>query len=287
MGSKELTLHTYFLKLSRKYNLNMKKLSRKKGQHFLIDENTIKREIQIADVHTGDIVLEIGAGLGFLTRYLLKKAKKVIAIELDKTFFKILTSEFSHIDSLTLIQGDILKLPELPEFTKIVSNIPYCITSPLFEKMTSWNFHSATLIIQHDVAKRLVANPKTKEYGKLTIFMKTNFEISLFDIVPPESFYPPPKVTSQIIQLIPLTTKFIWTPLAKSILAALFNRKHKKVKHNLKVFYNQQKLSSPIIQKIKNQISEYLERRSIELSIEEVLYIINTLVKTVMADMNE
>ena len=287
MEDNKTKFSSYFLRVYKKYNLRAKRLSHRKGQHFLIDESVIKREVQIANIQPDDIVLEIGAGLGFLTMFLVKKAEKVIAIELDKTFFNILNLEFSLVNNLTLIRGDVLKTTNLPPFTKIVSNIPYSITSPLFEKMALWNFTSATLIIQSDVAKRLLAKPKTREYGKLTVFINSLFEIYLFDIIYPHSFYPPPRVTSQIIKLVPLKKRYTWTPIAKAILMSLFNRKHKKVRNNLKFFYAQQHLPDATIQKIKDSLSQYLDQRCVNLSTEEILDIIDDIIKIVVDDSDD
>ena len=139
------------------------------GQHFLIDLSVADREVGYAKLIKNDIVLEIGPGQGVITRLLAQKAKQVIAIEIDQRLVDKLKKTLPG--NVTLISGDALSVDfqTLPRFTKIVSNLPFEISSPITFKFLESSFSRGILIYQKDFAKRLVALPGTKEYSRLTV----------------------------------------------------------------------------------------------------------------------
>ena len=180
------------------------------GQNFLIDEDTINTIVKSAEIKKEDCVIEIGPGLGTLTKELVKKAGKVICIELDSKMISILKDRFS--EEVILINQDVLKvnLKELIEeqkkekYTiKIVANLPYYITTPIVMKLLEerLDIESITIMIQKEVAERLACIPGEKETGAITysVYYYSNAEGILE--VPNNSFIPEPEVTSEVIKL--------------------------------------------------------------------------------------
>lgn len=198
------------------YLTRAKKFKTKKrlGQNFLVDENIINTIIKEANLQPNDTVLEIGPGAGFVTEKLAQAAEKVIAVELDKDAVSVIKN--LPYKNITIIHQDILtvdfdKILEKP--VKIVANIPYYITSPILSHVLGeidqpeWKNRELTkeiiLMVQYEVAKRLVANEKSpsKEYGLLSILVNYWCETELICKVPANSFYPAPKVDSAVIKL--------------------------------------------------------------------------------------
>ncbi len=191
-----------------KYNITANK---NYGQNFLIDENIVKSIVEKAEVCKNDLVIEIGPGLGTLTKYLLDSAGKVICIELDYNVLKILNDRFSLYSNFELINNDVLKvnLKELieknHEFSnvKVVANLPYYITTPIIMKLLEekLNLKSITVMVQKEVALRLTETPGGKETGSITYSINyyTNPQIVLN--VSKECFIPSPKVDSAVIKL--------------------------------------------------------------------------------------
>ena len=197
--------------IMKKYNIRPNKSY---GQNFLVDENVIQKIVESSEITNDDLVIEIGPGLGSLTKYLLEKAKKVIAVEIDKKMIKILNDRFSLYKNFELLNKDILKVnlnqvikkeKELSNIknAKIVANLPYYITTPIIMKLLEdkLDLESITVMIQKEVADRLIATPGDKETGAITysvFFYATSTSILE---VPNSSFIPEPEVTSEVIKL--------------------------------------------------------------------------------------
>ncbi len=173
------------------------------GQHFLGNSAIAEREVSYAALTKDDVVLEIGPGKGIITNILARYAKQVIAIEIDKTLVTQL--EKSLPSNVTLIEQDALTVDftRLPPFTKIVSNLPFEISSPITFKFLESSFSKAILMYQKDFALRLVASPGTKEYSRLTVAVYYKAHCRILEDVSRESFSPAPKVDSCIVELIP------------------------------------------------------------------------------------
>ena len=169
-------------------------------QYFIINKGVIERAVRYADVNKEDTVLEIGPGLGFLTREIAEKAGKVIAIERDKKLVPVLENELSDLDNVELIFDDVLKI-NLPEFNKVVSNIPYSISAPLSEKFLNYNFDLAVLFFQKEFAYRMIKRPGQEGYGRLSVMAQHYNEVTIKEVVPRGSFYPQPKVDSVVVLL--------------------------------------------------------------------------------------
>jgi len=174
------------------------------GQIFLHDPTILKGIIEAAELERDDLVVEIGPGLGRLTRMLAEKVKRVIAIEIDFALFEKLKTELADFKNVELIREDALKYPyeNLPKF-KVVSNIPYYITTPLIFRLLKArkNLISVTLTLQKEVAERIVARPGGKDYGRLSIMVQYHVEPKLKFIIPKGAFRPVPKVDSAVLHM--------------------------------------------------------------------------------------
>ena len=192
------------------------RLSKRFGQNFLIDRNHLLRVVDSAQLTSDDAVLEVGPGVGTLTVELAKRADKVVSLELDRSLETILSEVVSPYPNVTVLWQDALKV-DLPALiaeqfgdrpVKVVANIPYNITSPLLVLFLEnrQRFASITLMVQKEVAERLKAAPDTDNYGAITVFTQFHASIKVTGIVPRGSFFPPPKVDSAVVHLVPYAT---------------------------------------------------------------------------------
>ena len=210
------------------------------GQHFLIDSSIANREVQYAQLKKDDVVLEIGPGTGIITQLLARKAQQVIAIEIDKRLVEKLKTTLPK--NVTLISGDVLSVDFhlLPRFSKIVSNLPFQISSPVTFKFLKSSFLKAILIYQKDFAERLVAHPGEKEYSRLTVTTTYKAHCRKLEDVPRTSFSPVPKVDSSIVEIV-LRKKppFIVNneQFFLTLTRQLFNHRRKKIRYIIKKMY--------------------------------------------------
>lgn len=174
------------------------------GQNFLYDPAILKRIIDVSDISSDDLVVEIGPGPGRLTRLLAESAERVIGIELDRGLYERLKKEFAEYGNIELIHSDALKFDyeKLPQF-KVVANIPYYITTPIIFRLIECkkNLKSMTLTLQREVAERIVAKPGNKDYGVLSIMAQYHTVPSLKFIIPRGAFRPVPKVDSAVLYM--------------------------------------------------------------------------------------
>lgn len=218
------------------------------GQNFLIDEKAVETILDVSDISKDDIVVEIGPGLGFVTEHLIKLAKKVYAVELDED----MVNEISKIDvdNLEIVHNDILKtdLSEFGSNLKVVANIPYYITSPILahllgevndlENKNRNSISQVVLMVQYEVAKRLVANEKSpsKEFGILSILAQFWANVEFVKKVGARSFFPAPKVDSAIVKLTvrkePLL-KLTNYDFFKKVVKGCFATRRKNIKNSL------------------------------------------------------
>lgn len=178
------------------------------GQNFLIDNSVLEDIVEGAEVNKEDFIIEIGPGVGTLTRELLKKAKRVCAVELDSELIPILNEELKDFNNFELINKDVLQVDmrsiigEEPS-TKLVANLPYYVTTPIITKLITedYRFKSLTIMIQKEVAERIISKPDCKEYGALSILVQYYCDVRSIRKVSPSSFIPQPKVDSMVIRL--------------------------------------------------------------------------------------
>lgn len=194
----------------KKYGFNFTKSL---GQNFLIDKQVVMDIVNGAEVGPEDFVIEIGPGVGTLTVEMLKKAKKVTSIEIDKDLIPILTEELKDYDNFELIHKDALKVnfDEVigdEKSVKVAANLPYYVTTPLIAQLlkSGAKFQSITIMIQKEVADRMDAKPNTRDYGSLSLMVQYYAETRVIRTVAPSSFMPRPKVESIIIRLDRLDT---------------------------------------------------------------------------------
>ena len=182
---------------------------KKWGQNFLVDRNILHKIVREARIEKEDTVLEIGPGLGEMTRVLADAARRVIAIEVDPKLVAILEEKLASSPNVRVIHGDVLKidflevLREETKPVKVVANLPYQISTPLFFRFIELKrmFSTLTLMIQKEVAERMMASPGTSDYGPLSIFTQISAKISVLFPVKPAAFFPPPKVESKVVQI--------------------------------------------------------------------------------------
>ena len=217
-------------KLLKKYNI---RLDKNKSQNYLVDNNKVKKILSNADIKDDEVILEIGAGIGTLTLELAKKAKKVIAIEKDSQIADVLRQiiKKEDINNVEVINVDALKI-DYPPFDKVVSNLPYQISSPVTFKLLDYKFKKAVLMYQLEFARRMNAKPDTKEYSRLSVALHYRCDVRIIDTLKPECFIPQPKVDSAVIELTPkddvkLNDSF------DEVTRALFQHRNKKAKKAL------------------------------------------------------
>ena len=182
------------------------------GQNFLMDSGVAERIVAVADLCERDLVLEIGAGAAALTRRLCRSAGHVVAVEIDRRLISFLNSKTSENKNLTIINDDILKLDILRVLKtsrlidaypnlKIISNLPYCITTPIIMKILEGELKPSKMVfmMQKEVADRIVARPSTKEYGALTVSVNYYTKPSKAFNVSPHCFVPQPDVESTVL----------------------------------------------------------------------------------------
>lgn len=173
---------------------------RRLGQYFMIDEELLRRLVDYAYISNNDVVLEIGAGIGLLTRLLSEKAKIVYAVELDRKLIEYLKSRFPDGSNVRIIEGDFLKI-RIEGFNKVVSNPPYAISTPMILKLIKERPDVIVLTLQEEFTRKLYAKPGDPEYGRLTVLTALNYDVEVLERVPREAFYPRSKVDSTVVRL--------------------------------------------------------------------------------------
>ncbi len=172
------------------------------GQNFMIEPSIFPKLSDYASLDMADVVLDAGAGFGFLTRFLANNCKTVIAVEKDPRVAEVLRAQLRDVANVTVVEDDVLKAA-LPEFNKMVSIPPYYLSSRLVTWLFERNVECAVLILQREFAGRLVAAVGSEDYGWLTVVACHSAEVELLDAVPKSLFYPPPEVDSLIVRLTP------------------------------------------------------------------------------------
>ena len=192
------------------------KANKRFGQNFLIDDNILENIVKVSNISKSDLVIEIGPGLGNLTEYIIDKAGYMLLVEIDNKMIQILNDRFKEKDNYSLLNDDVLKInldKKVEEIEKklnikfnkikVVANLPYYITTPILFKLLQdeSRIDSITVMVQKEVAERMVARSKTKDYGILTLMVEYLSDANIEFIVPKDSFIPAPNVTSAIISL--------------------------------------------------------------------------------------
>jgi 16S rRNA (adenine1518-N6/adenine1519-N6)-dimethyltransferase len=210
------------------------------GQNFLVDSQTVADIIRALHPHRGDVMVEIGPGLGALTRPLLQSLEHLHVVEIDRDIVKRLGDEFSA-KKLTIHEGDALKFDfsSLGESLRVAGNLPYNISTPLLFHLSQFvdNIRDMHFMLQKEVVARLVAKPSTSDYGRLSVMLQYRFEMEQLFIVSAECFRPPPKVESAMVRMIPLKKPLIEASQEKlfaEIVSAAFSHRRKTLRNTLR-----------------------------------------------------
>ncbi|MDD4749496.1 MAG: 16S rRNA (adenine(1518)-N(6)/adenine(1519)-N(6))-dimethyltransferase RsmA [Methanosarcinaceae archaeon] len=248
-------------------------------QHFLVDSGYLDRIVAAAELSPEDIVLEIGAGIGNLTERLAKQAKKVVAIELDPRLVEVLKARFKACEKLEILAGDALKV-DFPAFDKVVSNLPYSISSEITFKLLQHPFKLGILMYQYEFAKRMVSSPNHKDYSRLTVNTAYFAEASILMKVPKGAFQPVPEVDSAVIKLVPRPSPFQVQDEAffLNFVTAVFSQRRKKLRNA--ILNTNHLLKLPAVKEAVNQLpAEFLNKRPENLKACELAEVANQLVK--------
>ncbi len=224
--------------------VNQLHLSKKMGQNFLIDRNIRDKILQAAGVAAGDLVVEIGPGLGALTEGFLEKGARVWAVEKDRGLYRVLGERLPSSD-LELICEDALKvdweklLPEDHGSYKLVANLPYNITTPLLFHLLDYShlFSHMVIMVQKEVGERFSASPESKQYGSLTLKLEYCAQVESLFLVAPGSFFPQPDVSSLVLKITPRTSPPVTVKdelLLFEIINLGFGQRRKTLANNLK-----------------------------------------------------
>ncbi|MGQ4833304.1 MAG: 16S rRNA (adenine(1518)-N(6)/adenine(1519)-N(6))-dimethyltransferase RsmA [Candidatus Asgardarchaeia archaeon] len=245
--TRDLFERTLFL--IKKYGIFPK---RELSQHFLISSHFLNKLLEYADIHPSETVLEIGSGLGTITEQIARNAKRVIAIEVDPVLVNLLKSEISY-ENVDIVNADIIKWKTNISLDKIISNVPYNISSKLLLKLFMFNFKKAILVFQKDFVDKVSAPPGTEKYGFISAISNLLYFVDILDTIPPDAYFPRPKVFS-VITCIKKNSNLKLNEsdfnLLLSLMRTLFSRKHKKLNSILRTLIKKNKLSSEILQEI-------------------------------------
>ncbi len=231
------------------------------AQHWLRSEQALEKIVAAAQLCQSDRLLEIGPGTGILTRHLLPEVEALVAVEIDRDLCKKLVKSLGKEENFLLLQGDILSLdldshlvafPRFHNPNKVVANIPYNITGPILEKLlgtiaqpVQTNYELIVLLLQKEVAQRLVAQPATKAFGALSVRVQYLATCEYICDVPSIAFYPPPKVDSAVVRLTPsvVSTPAINPKYLDTLLKLGFANRRKMLKNNLKSIIDSDRLT--------------------------------------------
>lgn len=233
------------------------KFSKSLGQNFLIDQNILDKIIEGANLKSDSCAIEIGPGIGTLTQEMAKRCRRVIAVELDDNLIPILNETLGNYDNVKVIHSDALRVDfkkliedEGLSDVKVVANLPYYVTTPIITKLFSDKpgLESITIMIQKEVAERIVAKPSTKEYGALSLMCQYYSSVSKIARVSPGCFIPSPKVESAVIRMEireEPAVKVLDEKLFFRVIRDAFNMRRKTLWNALKqIGLNEEKLNS-------------------------------------------
>jgi 16S rRNA (adenine1518-N6/adenine1519-N6)-dimethyltransferase len=268
--------------LLKQYNLRANK---RIGQNFMINQKIIDSIIEKANLSKEDVVLEIGPGLGSLTKELINNVGKVIAVELDQNMINILNDRFAGYENLKIIQNDILKVNlkdilNSDKKIKVIANLPYYITTPIIMKLLEdrLNIDSIIVMVQKEVGERICAKPGSKEYGAITVSVNYYSNSEIIINVPKENFLPEPEVDSCVIKLDVLEKPSVFVKDENTFFNTIktgFSQRRKTILNSLSNGnFSKEEISNVL--KILN-INEKL--RAEDLSVQDFANISNELVK--------
>ncbi len=224
--------------MNKKIKNRLKKLgmsaSKGLGQNFLNDDSIAERIVRSAEISSDETILEIGPGLGILTDIIVNEAKKTILIEKDKAIIGYLEGRYSD-ENLEVLHGDVLEM-DLPDFDKVISNLPFNISSPVTFKLLKNDFELGVLTYQKEYADRMCAEVGEDDYSRLSVMVSTYADIERLFNISKNRFYPPPKVDATVLKLNPHEPKFdLKCPdVFSDVVRELFNYRRKTIRNGLR-----------------------------------------------------
>lgn len=227
--------------LIREYGVALRK---RLGQNFMIDDYFLDLIVSNAELTRSDVVLEVGAGFGFLTRLLARRAGKVVAVEVDGRLMKALLRELAGLDNVGLIEGDVFEA-SLPVFNKAVSNPPFSVSSRLLFWLLERPFECAVLTFQEEFARRLDAQVGSRDYSRLTVSTYYHADVEPLGKIPKEAFYPLPDVDAALVRLKPRRPppfKVKDEEVFDEVVRTLFTQRNRKVRKAILPFLHNQGL---------------------------------------------
>jgi 16S rRNA (adenine1518-N6/adenine1519-N6)-dimethyltransferase len=263
----------------------------KHGQNFLIDLNLLDLLVRVADVQSTDVVLEVGTGTGSLTARLAERAGAVVTVEIDERLSQFALEQLADADNVTLLQMDALRnknnlssavietvqqaVSRIEQGTiKLVANLPYSVATPIISNLLSCEIvpSSMTVTIQKELADRIVAVPRTKDYGSLSVWVQSQCYAAIVRELAPTVFWPRPKVNSAIIQIVldPHRRRQIGDlSVFHKFVRGIFLHRRKFLRSSL--LSSQKQLSKPDVDAIMHQLQMGPESRAEELTVERML----------------
>lgn len=238
------------------------------GQNFMIDPTLYPKLTEYASLNKSDVVLDIGAGFGFLSRFLADKCEGVVAVEKDSNVAAVLRAKIRDCSNVTVLEGDIFKI-DLPSFSKVIAIPPYYLSSRLIVWFLEHKIMCAVLVLQKEFANKLVASVGGEDYGWLTVITSHDAQVELLDTVCKSAFFPVPEVDSVIIRLMRWETapfKVKDEQFFNSLVRSLFTQRNKKICNSLVSFLRSRgTVSKEKAQKLASK-APFGERRARELS---------------------
>ena len=274
----------------KKYGLSAKKSL---GQNFIIDTNILEKIVKTGEVDDQTVVLEVGPGIGALTEQLAKKAKKVLAFEIDDRLLPVLEETLHPYEEVTVIHQDVLEadlkasvLPHLSPEDRLVAvaNLPYYVTTPILMHFLESKLPIETMVfmMQKEVANRLAASPSTKAYGSLSIAVQYYMEAEVAFTVPRTVFNPMPNVDSAIVKLTRKkkpTIEVIDEKYFFAVVRSAFVQRRKTLWNNLTTAFGKDKDTKEKLEKAIEKTEIDRSRRGETLTIEEFGQLANALYK--------
>lgn len=216
------------------------------GQNFLVDGNIVRKSLELAEVAPGDVVVEVGPGLGTLTTALLESGAEVWAVEKDRTLHAHLEAELAprFPERFHLLEGDAVEFPlagltkvraadpggAFPSDFKVVANLPYAIATPWLDEVLAGPLPSRlVLMLQQEAAQRYAAQPGSKSFGAISVFLQAAYRIAPGHKVSAACFFPRPDVESHLLHLVRRPAPFVFSPEAKAVIRGCFQQRRKQI----------------------------------------------------------
>ncbi len=245
------------------------KYNRHFGQNLMKSYYFIERILDISDIKHEDTILEIGAGEGDLTEGLCERAGKVISYEVDERLFLLAKKRLSKYKNLVLLNENGFKSTSCFNKIKIVSNLPYSQSRNFVFWLTERDFETATVVLQKEFVEKLISQPGVKSYRAISVISQLSFKMSTFDQIPPDAFFPPPKVYSYIVKFEALKSSLL-DYRSRNLLRLCFSFKRKKIYSIIKYF-------SKDVSSLPDEIKSMKEKRIDHLSPRDCLALLGFL----------